>query len=324
MEFDEQYDLIASIGIYLGQFKRIGDVFNFRCPYCGDSTKNKRKARGYLYKRKDTYAFKCHNCGQFANFNSFIKEHFPGHYSDFLLDKYRNTIELKNLPTPLTDLKLLKTKKLFLPYICELSNNHPAKRYLLNRKIPEVFFDYLYYAEDYAKTSNNLLGYEKYLPKNTTSRVVIPFYTEDKELIGFQGRVIGNHKCRYLTTMLKDTPSIFGLDRLDKEQQVWVVEGPLDSLFLKNSIALTGASRKISFDNAIYVYDNEPDNKEICSQILNKIEDGYKVVIWPKNIKEKDINDLVLAGIDPLEVLEENVYQGILARIKYYEWKGHL
>ena len=55
---------IGLVSSRLQKFKKIKtDLYNFRCPICGDSQKNKSKTRGYLYSVKEDVNFMCHNCG---------------------------------------------------------------------------------------------------------------------------------------------------------------------------------------------------------------------------------------------------------------------
>jgi hypothetical protein len=73
--------------------------------------------------------------------------------------------------------------------------------------------------------------------------------------------------------------------------------------------------------NPVWVYDNEPRNKEIVQRINRTIDTGDSVIIWPSNIMEKDINDMVLAGHNVMSMLESNTYSGLEAKIKFNNWK---
>ena len=122
----------------------------------------------------------------------------------------------------------------------------------------------------------------------------------------------------------EEAPKIYGLDRIDKNKSVYIVEGPFDSLFLVNSVAMVGSDldcRTFNWSNYIWVYDNEPRNREIINRITKTIDRGDKVVIWPKNIQQKDINDMFLAGHDVQTVVESNTYSSIEATIKLNDWK---
>ena len=121
-----------------------------------------------------------------------------------------------------------------------------------------------------------------------------------------------------------DSPKIYGLDQIRGGTPVYITEGPFDSTFLHNSIAMCGADcdvRKWGVSTPVWVYDNEPRSKEITTRISNTIDRGDKVVIWPTNLKEKDINDMVLAGHDVQSIVESNVYDGLKAKLQFNTWK---
>ena len=155
-------------------------------------------------------------------------------------------------------------------------------------------------------------------------RIVIPLI-RNNTLIGVQGRALSSNPIKYLTIMLDDdAPKVYGLDTIDKRLPVYVVEGPFDSTFINNSVALCGSDgeiRDLERSDKVFVYDNEPRNKEIVSRIERCIERGERVVIWPTTIREKDINDMVLSGHNVQEIVESNVYTGLQAKLKFTTWK---
>ena len=122
----------------------------------------------------------------------------------------------------------------------------------------------------------------------------------------------------------EDAPKIYGLDTVKKDEPVYVTEGPFDSTFIRNSIAMCGADADISrwgISNPVYVYDNEPRNREIVKRIAAKIESGNPVVIYPESVNVKDINDMVLSGLDVQNLIECNTYKGLQAKLKFTSWK---
>jgi len=152
------------------------------------------------------------------------------------------------------------------------------------------------------------------------------FYNQN--LVGVQGRTleIGNPKVvKYITVMFDDdAPKIYGLDEVQKDQTVYVTEGPFDSTFLRNSIAMCGADADVNrwgISNPVWIYDNEPRNREIIARIKRTIDTNQRVVIWPSDIEEKDINDMVMSGLDVRSVVESNTYQGLEATLKFTTWK---
>ena len=73
--------------------------------------------------------------------------------------------------------------------------------------------------------------------------------------------------------------------------------------------------------NPVWIYDNEPRNIEIVRRIGNTIDSGDSVVIWPNSIDDKDINDMVMSGLDVQSVIESNTYSGLEAKLKFTTWK---
>ena len=315
---------VSLVSSRLEKFKQVkSGLYNFRCPICGDSSKNKSKTRGYLYQVKNNTNFKCHNCGASMSLNNFLKTLDPVLHSQFVMEKFKEGHAGKNFQTPKPELDFKKPvfkkkKKITLP---KASTNEAAKEYLVKRKLdPEKF----YYTPTFKKWANTLTkAFDS--TQYDDARIVIPLYTADGDLFGFQGRALGPSKVKYITIMLNDDhPKVYGMDTVDTSKTVYVVEGPFDSTFLNNGVAMCGADvdlDSLQIKDLVYVYDNEPRNKEICARIEKAIKKGKKVVIFPTRITEKDINDMVLAGIDVNSVLESNTYQSLTATIKYNEWK---
>ncbi len=313
------------------------DLYNFRCPLCGDSSKNKTKARGYIYEKKNNYFFMCHNCGASLSFYNFLDKVDPHLLKEYALERYKNGEDGKaNYKKPtFEEFKSTTPKfktKLSLPTIESLPDGHFAKDYVLNRRIPNEHLNSLYFAEDFKKFVENL-NIEKDGLKEDDPRLVIPFYDEEKNLVAFQGRALGESKLRYITVKLDDdNHKIFGLDRVvleDEEKPVYVTEGPIDSLFLSNAIATADANLKVAAKHVgksklVLVYDNEPRNKDICRQMEQAIEEHFNIVIWPEMIEEKDINDMVLSGFSPDEIqdiISKNTYQNLRAKIEFVNWR---
>ena len=323
MDFvDSKYISLLSSRLEKFSQKKSG-LYNFRCPICGDSSKNKTKTRGYLYQMKTNTNFKCHNCGASMSFNNFLKKLDSVLHSQYQMEKFKQGHAGKNFPTPKPKLEFTKPtfKKKTKIRLPKASTNEEAKNYLEKRKLdPDKF----YYTSSFKKWANTLTK----AFDNTTyddARIVIPLYTAEGDLFGFQGRALGPSKVKYITIMLNDDhPKVYGMESVDLTETVYVVEGPFDSTFIDNGIAMCGADvdlHTLQIKDLVYVYDNEPRNKEICSRIEKVIQKGNKVVIFPTRITQKDLNDMVLAGIDVNSVLKSNTYQSLTATIKYNEWK---
>ena len=303
------------------KFKKIkNNLYNFRCPICGDSQKNKSKARGYLYQVKNNTNFKCHNCGVNISFNNFLKQIDSVIYKQYTFEKFKDGKTGKNFTAdePVFKFEAPKFKpKLDLP---KASLNPNAKKYLENRKLnPDKF----YYTDQFKSWTNSL----KDVFDDTTKdepRIIIPLFYQNT-LIGFQGRALGPSKIKYITVMLNDdAPKIYGLDEIEKNKTVYITEGPFDSTFISNAIALCGADGDVSkwgIGDCVWIYDNEPRNAEIHSRISRVIDRGEKVVIWPSFLREKDINDMILSGLNVQDMIESNTYSGLEAKLKFTTWK---
>jgi transcription elongation factor Elf1 len=315
---------VKYINLISGRFQKFKKVkpnlYNFRCPICGDSQKNKNKARGYLYQVKNNTNFKCHNCGINISFNNFLKQIDPVVYKQYTFEKFKEGHTGKNFTAkePVFKFQTPKFKsKINLP---KASSNFDAKKYLESRKLNP---DNYYYTEKFKEWTNSLRQTFDSTDKDE-QRIIIPLFYQNN-LVGFQGRALGPSKVKYITIMLDDdAPKIYGLDEVQKSETVYITEGPFDSTFIHNSIALCGADGDVvnwGIRDCVWIYDNEPRNREILSRISRVIEDGQKVVIWPSTIKEKDVNDMILSGLDVQSVIELNTYSGLEAKLKFTTWK---
>lgn len=318
MDFiDETF--IERVSPRLDKFKKVKPkLYNFRCPFCGDSHRSKKKARGYFYPVENNTNYKCHNCGISLSFNNFLKEVDPSLHKEFTIEKYKSGFTGKNFVTNTPDFEIktpVFNEKVNLP---KASTNDVAKKYLIQRKLnPEKY----YYASDFSKWINEIT-YEPNL--KSEPRIVIPLFYS-KKLIGVQGRALTKSDVKYITVMFdKHSPKIYNYDNVDREKPVYVLEGPFDASFIKNSIAMCGADldlKSLNIHYPVYVYDNEPRNQEIHARMSKVIQQGYSIVIWPDTIKEKDVNDAVLAGHNVQEILSQNVYKNLEANLKFNFWK---
>lgn len=307
---------------------------NFRCPVCGDSEKSKRKARGWFLEHSDGEAlFYCHNCGASSSFKNFLRRFDPVLFDQYNVEKFLD--DNSRMPTEVQAKKEKappprpKPRSLGINKISQLKAGHPAKKYVESRRIPANAHYRLYYAPKFVKFINSILPGK--LDMKDHPRLVLPFIDKDKRVFGVQGRSFSKKDdLRYITIMFDDSrPKLFGLDEVDFETQYYVVEGPIDSLFLKNSVAMAGADGNShgleNPENAIFVFDNEPRNKEIVAKMERVVQSGLNICIWPKNLTIKDINDMILAGYNSTEIrlmIDHNSCKGLEAKLKLAEWKG--
>ena len=154
---------------------------NFRCPICGDSKKNKHKARGYAYVRKNGILYKCHNCGYGASLGNLIKEIDPHLYSQYTMERYKegNVRQAHaNVNTIMTFAQPVFKKKSILDELCVGVKDTPAEKYLQQRKIPESIWNNLYYVDNIETLEKLSPRYEGRIIGNE-GRLVIPFYNRD-------------------------------------------------------------------------------------------------------------------------------------------------
>lgn len=329
---DRKYLLLVSSRLELFKQKN-DDLFNFRCPYCGDSKKNKLKARGYIYRKNNDYFFVCHNCHVSTTFSKFLHFVESSQHRQYILERYTNGDNNKsNYKKPSFELtgpkpsEILLKKKLSIQSIKKLPEDHPARKYIEKRKIPLSFYDEIYY------TSNFKDFLDKDFPNHNKEdvpndeRVVLVFKNEKGDITNLSGRALGSSKIRYCTVKVSDEKKLYGMHRLSRKDRVYVVEGQFDSFFLPNCVAsgdsnLGSVPEYLGDCECVLVFDNEPRNKDIVKQVERAINSGYSVVIWPNDISQKDINDMVLGGLDVRSIIENNTYSGPTAKLKFIEWR---
>ena len=318
------------------KFKKVRDnLWNFRCPICGDSKKHKNKARGFVYRKKASFFYKCHNCGVGLTFNNFLKHIDRGLYTEYRVEKYKEGETQGNTPIPDKSPFKFEAPKFDksmnkhldnLSKFSDLKEDHPALSYVKNRKIPKEHWDKLYLADKFYELSNSIFP-EKFKSINIDyPRLVIPFFDKSGEIFAYQGRAFGKEEPRYITLkIVSEKEKIYGLERINYDSHVYVVEGPLDSLFIDNCIAVAGADLnllELSPNSTTVIYDNEPRNKHTVERMFKSVDKNYHVVVWPQELKQKDINDMYLSGIEDVKsFIDEHSYQGLEAYLKINQWK---
>ena len=318
---DSKY--IGLVSSRLQKFKRVkANLYNFRCPICGDSKKHKNKARGYFYQVKTNTNFKCHNCGASLSLNNFLKQIDSTLHKQYTLEKFkeghaggRNFV----VEEPKFEFKQPVFRKgLDLPKASDVT---VAKEYLEKRKLDPSKF---YFTNKFKQGTNTQKKTFDTIGRDE-SRIIIPMYDENRNLIGFQGRSLGPNSVKYITVMINDeAPKIYGLDTIETEKPIYILEGPFDSTLVENSVAMCGSDIDIGsfgWSDYIWVFDNEPRNREIVNRISKTIDRGDKIVIWPSTVTEKDVNDMTMSGHNVMNLLESNTYSGLKAKIKFNNWK---
>lgn len=308
--------IIHLLAPHLVRFVKVKDgLYNFRCPICGDSQKNSFKRRAYIYSKGDTYNFYCHNCLYSVSLYNFVKTHFPFILQSLNLSQvFFNNIQAK------ADLVWEKKKKppnITMHNVQTLPENHIALQYIKQRKIPKSKWDIIYYSD------------------NLTNELQCPFnkgllFKECDSLLVARNLDFTSKK-RYFIQR-DDENALFNIKTLKTQNQVIIVEGLIDSLFLNNAIPSLNSNListsynlmhnfNVKKSDIILVWDNEPFNRNIVSNMQKAIMDNFKVFIPPKGLECKDINEMVLSGVEQNEIINNSAYLGIEAKMKFNLWK---
>lgn len=339
---------INLVSVKLERFNWKSDkLANCRCPLCGDSKKNKNKCRGYFYKKGNDFFYKCHNCGAGTSLYRFLESVSPQLMKEYALERWKNGENSNSnyIKPEEKDMFGLFSKPKFKPNskllddlipVNRLDKNHKAYEFCKMRKLPEKFYDILYYCDDFGTWMRKLDP--DCLAVGKEERLVIPFFNKHGDVIGAQGRLLSfkgeetaRTSARYLT--VKGDKSIdrlwYGLWRVDPKKRVYVVEGPLDSLFIPNTIAMVGAGAieslhdRLQSSEVVYALDNEPRNKQIINYMDRLINKDCKICIWPDTVKEKDINDMIYSksAKEIQKIIDNNTYSGLEARLHFRNWR---
>jgi len=303
---------------------------NFRCPICGDSKTNKWKARGYFFGKKGGIFYKCHNCMFSANLTNFLKNVDPTLYKQYVMEKFAegkqsNTSVSNALPFTFEQPKFKPKNildQLFVPI-----KGTPAEQYLRDRHIPEDKWSSLYFVDDSQKLEQLSERYEGRV-LGSDPRIAIPFYNDDGNLVAVNCRAINDCRLRYITVRIDaDAALIYNLNKIDRSKPVYVTEGPFDSMFLDNSVAvgssdLNAVSKVLERDNVVLVFDNQPRNQQLVDVMIDAASRQYNVVVWPSSIQQKDINEMVLNGVDNVQqIIDNNTLNGLALSVRLNQWK---
>ena len=331
---DKKY--INMVSGQLGRFKwKSSTLANCRCPICGDSQKNKTKCRGYFYSKSNSFFYRCHNCGFGSSVKNFLQKVAPSLAQEYQMETFNESFsgrKKRKKKVNIEDMNFVpfKTKErgiVNMSSIDLLEKDHPCRKFVEDRKIPEKHFKNLLHAENFNSFARIHVSDSCSYPEE--ERLVIPFLDEQENVYAAQGRRIADGDTpKYFTAKPESVDKLwYNLYGVNPELPVIVVEGPLDSLFLSNAVALVGAGaiidlpERIKNSKIIYALDNEPRNPQIVSFYEKLVDAGMSVCLWPSNIKEKDINEMVLAGLNPEEIIMENSYHGLEAVLKIKDWK---
>jgi len=319
----------------LPKFKRKSEnLFNFRCPHCGDSKKSSSKARGFVYRKKNDMFFKCHNCGVGQTLGNLIKFLDPTMYKEYVFERFKDgKVESEKPEFDFTPSKILKSKTAnekqldSLKRFDQLVTTHPAKKFVFDRLIPKEHWDKFFFCPNFLEWTNSIVPNKFPSLQYDHPRVVIPFYDRAGNFFAFQGRAFGKEQPKYITIKFDETKQkIYGIDRIDLNKPVMITEGPIDSLFLDNALALAGADAvvNIQHEQCTMIFDNEPRNEHIVNRMKTAVDKKFNLVIWPESLKYKDINDMIIAGMSSTKVsslIHSSTYCGLEAHQHINNWK---
>ena len=323
-------------------WKKYNQLATCRCPICGDSKRNKSKTRFYFYEKKGGFFVKCHNCDFGTTLSKFLEQFDRGIHEQYTLEKYRSGTTGRNESEPeykFAEPKFGKCRAstedvereplcVGLSSLSELQEDHPAVVFLLDRQIPRDKHHLLYFAPNFGAWAKTI---DPDMQLGNEPRLIIPIIHEGR-LIGANCRSFDpKSTSRYITLRKEKNEDRmwFGLDRVDSTRPVVVVEGPLDSLFLPNAVAIIGLGKCVTLpkelgSDPIFALDNEPRNKELVKTMQELVDNKRTLCIWPDTIKEKDINEMVLAGTQSCDILNtilQNSCSGSTATLRLSKWR---
>lgn len=322
---------IGMMGPKLSLFRRQKqNLYNFRCPICGDSASNQYKSRGYFYLNDsgDGFNYICHNCGASQSLYTFIKLLFPEYLKAYSFEKFmQNGSRSSFVEEAIPFKKLEAADDLVLP-VDMLSDDHPAVSYLLNeRRLPRRLLEKFFYVDEYVSwlkqtTKNDDIKISEH------PRILIPYVDDNDNIYRYIARSIDPKITpKYLYTDVDVGSSFYNWYNVDRSRRVHVFEGAIDSMLIDNSIAIGNAKYSrgdlSSLSDYVIVPDNEPRNFFVVKSIEKAIDAGHPVCIWPEYYG-KDINAAIISGYSPefiQDVIDQNVYSGIRAKLKLDRWR---
>lgn len=338
---EEKY--IGLVSGRLRNFKRKGSGrYSFSCPVCGDSQTDKRKARGNIYTTKGRLTYHCFNCSVSTNVPNFIKSIDQSLYNEFVMEKMKeekspHQVDLEEFVKKMKPPVFMRSSPFKgLKKISQLSPEDPMKRYIVDRKIPNPYHAKLFKCANFFAWSNEIIPgkFDGAVLDHDETRLLIPFLSRDQKMHAFQGRSMNpKSKTKYITIVVDESqPKVYGLDTVNFDKTTYVMEGPIDSMFIPNSIATAGGDLVSALtpllplykSSLVIVYDNEPRSVETIKKIDKTIMQGLAVCIWPENLEHKDINDMVMAGLTSefiRYIIDQNTYRDLQAKMALQLWR---
>lgn len=316
---DKHQELQFISRLSLVRQKRVPAGFNFECPFCNEGKSKGRKRRAYLLINNPRYNyvhFFCQNCSRSMSLRTVLKELNYSLFEDYLAaekEDYIKRLKIGNIKRKKresrisnwgNDIKFFSLDKNIFTPVLEVKKAHA---YCKERKIPSIVVPRLYFAHE-IKTND-------YTYKNM---LVFPFY-KDENIYGYQARSIEE---KTFFTQSQEGWKVYNIFNIDRNERVYIFESIIDSLYVVNSIAMLGSSLSDSQIKTlripVFVFDNDY-KKDTFEKMEKYIKGGYRVVIWPEGIKEKDVNEMICNMTGPKEIQKKiamNTFSGLEAVVK--------
>lgn len=302
-----------------------------RCPVCGDSQKDEFKARFWYYFHKGTPFVHCFNCDYSSGFARFLEEQDAELFREYQMEKFKDGATHKpqqpKVQKPIKKQPPKVVSDLGKSYrLDRLPLDHPIIKYVESRKIPKDKWNRLWFTSEWQQLCNKVKPGTFENPV-TEHRLVIPIRNREGKIESFQGRALKKSNVKYMTIKADENASkIYGHDTVDESlDYVLILEGPIDSLFLDNAMAITGGSLNLDVvpykDKRIWVLDSECRHPDTIKRMEKLIDAGETVCFWDAAPwKSKDINDMVAKeGADPKDITEyilNNSESGLMAKLR--------
>lgn len=277
-------------------------------------------------------------------FDKFLKTVNIDLYNQYLHEKFDN-VKQDDLKIGQQKIPVVSNKSLsILKKVSQLSPTHKCKLYCVNRQIPTPYHSELFYCKYFKRWTNSIIPNKFPNVANDHDRLIIPLLDSNNIIYGYQGRALDDSEIRYITIVFdKSKPAIYGLNHCNTNFKFYCFEGPIDSMFIKNSIATCGGDiisqldrLQISKENCTVVFDNEPRSKHTVEKMLTVTDSQYKICVWPSEIEDKDVNQMIVrkvsgdycktelvanAGNYIQQIIDENTFSGLEARLRISKWR---
>jgi len=286
--------------------------FNFRCNVCGDSKKSSTKKRGWITLWKKKWNFKCFNCSSSFSAYAWMKKYYPVVFRDYLREVYsQNSTKIieptVEKPIEKKETVIQKNFRNFIPILNQRAISDKAVQFCIDRKIPKNIYKKWFVCEE---------GFYR-------NRLIIPFYDKEEHIYFWQARSLIGKEPKYLNSLFSKEDVIYNWDFIDKDKEIIVLEGVIDSLFVENSIAVLSTvwdwkiDKKLNALNCYYLLDYD-QSKETKRRYLKLLKEKRKIFNWVKLIK--DIN---LPPKDKWDINELIMYKNINKKLSYSNLKKY-